>query len=118
MDEELKTSAEKLDVSQQDVNNIKRKARIYKIIYWVFNAIIAIITFIAGFMIGSEMGSVSTGYPYAGGLLAPTVLGSKSRSRMVIFFSVLIGILIALKVKSLSAYEPEYTVSLYGVYKK
>lgn len=117
MSQEIQKSAAKLGVGQKDIVDIKKKVRRGKIIYWVINAIIAIITFIAGFMVGSAMGEPSSGYPYAGGLLTTGYAGPvKKRTKIAIIASALIIFLLALKAR---ADVPEFTTPLrYGVYNR
>ncbi|MEM5855116.1 MAG: hypothetical protein QW472_02225 [Candidatus Aenigmatarchaeota archaeon] len=114
--QKLQEIGQKLNITDEDIKNIKKAGLTNKILYWITTAIIAIISFIIGFFAG-KVTCPSTGgggYPYAAGLVIPNTLISKKRnSKIAILLLSVIVFLVAIKL------SPAFGQAIkYNVYKR
>jgi uncharacterized membrane protein len=115
----LQKIGKELNISDKDIKDIRKAGFTSKILYWIITAIIAIISFIIGFLVGRGTlipsgGGPSGGYPFAGGLVIPSALSGKKRSsKIAILLTSATAFLIAIKV-----YPVFGQATLYNVYRK
>ena len=133
--EKLQSIGNKLDISERDLENIRRQNRRYKFLYPMIGGIIAICSTIAGYLMGknadaklvsSETGAV---YPYtllsfAVGAPLTANLNSISRTkRLFILLTIIITVIVSI-VGFTTAYDMARPVEYYsgairyGVYNK
>ncbi len=66
--ESLDSIGSRLGLDPEDIQDLKRDRRKWKVIFWVAGVIVVIITFIVGFLLGWFFGGSGSGgssYPYA-----------------------------------------------------
>jgi hypothetical protein len=140
VNKKLQEIGKKLDITDKDIRNIGKVGFTTKIVYWIVTAIIAVISYIIGFFVGKgtcpSTGVVTTttsiatttttiatttstttttiGYPYAAGLMIPSILAVKKRSsKIAILLVSAVAFLIAIKI-----YPIFGQAIMYNVYKR
>ncbi|MFH1127108.1 MAG: hypothetical protein ABIG84_01985 [archaeon] len=104
-----------MNISSEDIKNIKKTTLISNLKYYIATAVIAILTFILGFFAGSGTcpvtSSISSGYPFAGGLTAFGASASQKRTTKIAgIILVAAGFFIALKTSPIFGEAIKYNV--------
>jgi hypothetical protein len=103
VNQKLQEIGQQLDVTEGDLEDIKKAGSTGRIIYWVITAIIALISLILGFFVGrgacpSTGDGSYGGYPFAMGLVIPAAVAGKSKSsKIAVLLISTITFLIAIK---------------------
>ncbi len=105
--------AKSLGVEERDIKRMGRRGSVNKLIYWILGIIIAIVSFIAGYLIGKRACPATSphGYPFAVvGLAIPAALKEKRRSKTAILILSILVFLLAIKSQPIFGQAIEYNV--------
>lgn len=136
--EKLESIGRKLNLSEKDITNIKKARRKSKFLYPIVGGIIAMLSTVAGYLIGKNAepklvniytGKVLRGYPYftplfvygscigsalvGGSILGFSILKSKSKNERLILITILITMLVSI-IGFICAYDFARPIEYYG----
>ena len=113
--EKLEEIGDKLNVSSQEIKDIRKRNLRNRILYIITSALIAVIAFILGFFAGrlSCPTGGGGGYPFSSALFAPAVITDQkpnSKSKIAILLMGGIGFLLAFKMSPVFGQAIDYGV--------
>lgn len=113
MNQKLKEIGQKLGVSEEDIKGFRKRGIARNILYWIIGIIVAILSFVVGFLVGKGTCRVESGggYPFAAGIVIPGMLSSKKKSTKIAALLIsVIAFLVALKAAPVFGQSIKYNV--------
>lgn len=100
----------KLDVSEKDIEMLKRVRKRENRLHYLIGFVSSIISFIGGLFLGAAWEGGYFGYPYTAAFIFPAVAAQKNNKIWVYLITALIAFIIALQIPSVFGQAPEYGV--------
>lgn len=113
LNKKLKEIGQKLGVSEKDIRDMGKKGIARNILYWIIGIVVAILSFMVGFFVGKGTCPVesSGGYPFAAGIVIPSMLSNKKKStKIAVLLMSAIAFLVALKAAPVFGQAIKYNV--------